>query len=495
MKTTWLYARSASATRTAWLRVLLALLTVSVPARQTMAATPTRPNIVFFLADDLGRMDVGAYNPKTFYETPNIDRLAQAGMRFTSGYAACPVCSPTRGSIMTGKYPPRFGVTDFIGGARSGKLRPAPNADHLPLEEVTLAEALRDAGYTNFFAGKWHLGNGPYSPNAQGFGPGLYGNAQFYYPDGPPGKADANDPKTTDRIADAAVKFIEANQDKPFFAYLPFLAVHIPIGARADLIEKYQRKKENAPADAWGTERANKVRLVQNNPVYAAMLEQMDTAIGRVLAALERLQLRGRTIVVFMSDNGGLSTAEGHVTSNLPLRGGKGWLYEGGIREPCIISAPGVTRAGSTCDTPVTSTDFYPTLLELAGLPPRPDQHKDGVSLVPLLKGGQLQRGALFWHYPHYSNQGGPPSGAVRQGSWKLIEYYEDGALELYDLSKDLGEQTNLAGREPAKAKELQAMLKDWRVQVNALMPTTRPPGEEEQPAPPRKKAKKNKAD
>ncbi len=442
--------------------------------RAAEAAATSKPNVVFFLADDLGYMDIGANNPKTFYRTPRIDSIAEGGMRFTAGYAACPVCSPTRASILTGKYPARTGITDYIGGHRAAQLLPAPNQDHLALEEVTLAEALRAAGYSNFFAGKWHLGRGPYSPNAQGFGPGLIGEGQFYYPAGdrpPPDPKD--DPKTTDRIADAAVRFIEANQDKPFFAYLPFLAVHIPIGARQDLVEKYRQKP--APPEAWGEERQSKVRLVQSNPVYAAMLEQMDSAVGRVLDALERHGLSGRTVVVFMSDNGGLATAEGHPTSNLPLRGGKGWPYEGGIREPWLIRAPGVTRPGSVCDTPVTSTDFYPTLLALAGLPLKPRQHRDGESLLPLLRGGKLERGPLFWHYPHYGNQGGAPCGAVREGDWKLIEWYEDDRVELFNLREDLAEQRNLASTNPDKAMELQAKLAAWRRSVNALMPTPNP--------------------
>src|SRR5262249_26399384 len=253
----------------------------------------------------------------------------------------------------------------------------------------------------------------------------------------------------------------------PFFAYLPFLAVHIPIGARPDLVQKYEKKKATAPPDAWGQEAKQKVRLVQNHPVYAAMLEQMDSAIGRVLAALEHTGLAGRTIVVFMSDNGGLSTAEGHPTSNLPFRGGKGWPYEGGIREPWIICAPGVTKAGAICETPVISTDFYPTLLELSGLPLAPEQHRDGISLVPGLKGGKLERNApLFWHYPHYGNQGGAPFGAIRDGDWKLIEWYEDGRIELYDLRDDPGELKNLAARELAKANELKAKLSAWRKSV-----------------------------
>ena len=453
--------------------ITLALLTFA----SGFTTEARQPNIVFILADDLGYMDIGANNPKTFYETPNIDSLATRGMRFTQGYAACPVCSPTRASIMTGKYPPRTGVTDYIPGMRNAKLRSAPNANHLALEEVTIAEALRNAGYTNFFAGKWHLGDGEYSPNAQGFGPGLIGNAQFYYPPSDvPQPNHRDDPKTTDRIANEAIRFIEANKDKPFFAYLPFLAVHIPIGARPDLIEKYQRKQATAPPDAWGQERASQVRLVQNHVAYAAMLEQLDTAIGRVIAALEKNGLTEKTIVIFMSDNGGLATAEGHPTSNLPLRGGKGWLYEGGIREPFIIRAPGVTNPGSTCDTPVISTDFYPTILNLAGLPLNPQQHPDGVSIVPLLKGGELRRDApLFWHYPHYGNQGGAPSGAVRDGDWKLIEWYEDGRLELFNLRDDIGEKKNLAAENPAKVKVLHAKLAAWLTEVKAIMPTPNP--------------------
>ena len=458
---------------------LIGLLCVFMTAS---ALGAERPNVVFILADDLGVMDIGCYNPRTFYETPRIDGLARQGMRFTQGYAACPVCSPTRGSIMTGKYPPRFGVTDYIGANRPGKLTPAPNADHLPLEEVTIAERLRDAGYATFFAGKWHLGDGPYSPNFQGFGPGLVGKNQFYYPPGnapPPNPRD--DPKTTDRIADEAVKFIAAHRDGPFFAYLPFLAVHIPVGARADLIEKYQRKRAALLAttpEAWGQERDCKVRLTQARADYAAMLEQLDTAIGRVLDALETNGISNRTIVVFMSDNGGLSTAEGRPTSNLPYRGGKGWPYEGGILEPWIIRAPGVTRPGSTCDMPVITTDHYPTLLELCGLPPFPEQHLDGVSLVPLLKGGSIPARPLFWHYPHYGNQGGSPFGAIRDGDWKLIEWYEDGRRELYDVVHDPAEAHDQAAANPAKLTELNDRLVAWRKSVNAIMPTPNPNGD-----------------
>ena len=478
---------------------LVLSLSASAPAH---AATSTRPNIVFILADDLGYMDIGANNPHTFYETPNIDALAKRGVRFTQGYAACCVCSPTRGSIMTGKYPPRFGITDFIPGMRPGKLLSAPNADHLPLAETTLAEALRDGGYATFFAGKWHLGGGEFSPNAQGFGPGLTsgegtkGNTQFWYPkSSSPTPDPRDDPKTTDRIADAAVAFIDTHPDQPFFAYLPFLAPHTPIAARADLVAKYEKKKLSAPPDAWGRERARDVRLVQNHAPYAAMLEQFDTGLGRVFAALEKNGLTDRTIVVFMSDNGGLSTSEGHPTSNLPLRGGKGWPYEGGTRVALIVSAPGITQPGTTCDTPVISTDYYPTLLELAGLPARPAQHRDGLSFVPALRGQRTPRRApLYWHYPHYGNQGGAPHGAIRDGDWKLIEWFEDGALELYHIPQDISEKTNLAAQHPDKVAALRTKLVAWRQDVGALMPTPNrdyDPNTKPEPAAAKKNAQK----
>jgi len=339
-------------------------------ATATRGATTPPPNFVFILADDLGYMDIGSNNPETFYETPHIDALARRGMRFTQGYAACGVCSPTRGSIMTGKYPPRFGITDFIPGMRSEKMRSAPNASQLPLAEITIAEALRTGGYSTFFAGKWYLGGGQFYPGAQGFPEALEGSAQFWYPKShtpPPHKND--DPKTTERLVNEAVAFIDAHAQTPFYAYLPFLALHTPIGARGDLVAKYEKKKMSAPPDAWGQERARQVRLVQNNALSTAMLEHLDTGIGRILATLEKNGLTEKTIVVFMSDNGGLATSEGHPTANLPLRAGKGWPYEGGIRVPWIVCAPGITPPGSTCPTPVISTDFYPTLLELAQLP------------------------------------------------------------------------------------------------------------------------------
>jgi arylsulfatase A-like enzyme len=442
-----------------------------------------RPNIIMILADDLGCMDVGAFNPKTFYETPNLDALAKRGMRFQQAYAACCVCSPTRGSIMTGKYPPRFGITDFIPGAKSGKVKSAPNGSHLALSEVTIAEALRDGGYETFFAGKWHLGGGEFSPSGQGFPKNLVNGVkpnagnQFWYPASGIAIPDAkDDPKTTQRIANETVHFIQTKREVPFFAYLPFLAPHIPVGAKQELIDKYLKKAMTVQGEEWGQEGASRVRLLQNQAKYAAMVEEMDSAIGQIIAAVDAAGQRDNTVIVFTSDNGGLSTAEGWHTSNLPLRAGKGWAYEGGIREPLIVCAPNITKPGSTCDTPVMSTDFYPTFLELAGLPLQPKQHLDGVSMLPLLKGDTFKREVpLYWHYPHYSNQGGGPHGAIRDGDWKLIEFYEDNTFELYNIALDGSEKNNLVAMEAKRAEELKAKLVAWRKEVGALMPTPLP--------------------
>ena len=293
----------------------------------------------------------------------------------------------------------------------------------------------------------------------------------YYPPTDKPAPNPALDPHTTDRIADEAVRFIDEHRNQPFFAYVPFLDVHTPLKAPADLVAKYERKKSSSPPESWGQEGKRKVRLVQNHAVYAAMVEQMDRAVGRVVSAIDRAGLSDRTIIIFTSDNGGLSTSEGHPTSNVPLRAGKGWPYEGGINVPLIIDAPGITRPGSMCRTAVITTDFYPTLLELTSLPRAPAQHLDGVSLVPLLKGGSIGPRRLFWHYPHYGNQGGAPCGFVRDGDWKLIEWYEDGRRELYNLHDDPGEQHDLARANPEKVKDLAARLNTWRGEVKAVMP------------------------
>ena len=458
---------------------------LAVPRSLFAAKSSERqPNFVFFLIDDMGFKDLGCYG-SSFYETPNIDKLAKEGMRFTDAYAACPVCSPTRASIMTGKYPARLNLTDYLVGRRRGKLIPPEYIHQMPLEEVTIAEALKQAGYTTCFIGKWHLGGKPYWPEHQGFDINIGGTQSgmprnYFWPqwrNNPPIEGRAGE-YLTDRLTDEALKFLEAKKDKPFLLYLSHYAVHIPLQAKKDMIEKYKAKAAKQPAKEprFLPEGSSKARQVQDHPVYAGMVESVDESVGRVMGKLEELGVADNTVVIFMSDNGGLSTAEGLPTSNLPLRAGKGWLYEGGIREPMIIKWPGVVKPDSVCSVPVTSTDFYPTMLDMADLPLNPEQHIDGVSLVPLLKGNQKpERKAIFWHYPHYGNQGGSPGGAVRAGDYKLIEFYEDNRAELYNLKEDIGEKKNLADKMSDKAAKLRKMLRTWRKGVNAKMPSPNP--------------------
>ena len=364
------------------------------------------PNIVFFLVDDLGQRDLGCYG-STFYETPNLDQLAKDGMLFTDAYAACPVCSPTRASVMTGQWPQRTGITDYIGAPtepekwkRNTKLLPAPYSDRLSLDTPTLAKAMKAAGYATFFAGKWHLGPEGWWPENQGFDinkggidrGGPYGGNKYFSPYGNPRLSDGPEGEhLPDRLATETAEFIEANREKPFFAYYSFYDVHTPLMAREDLKKKYEEKRERLGlAPKWGQEGEREVRLVQEDAVYAAMVEAMDLAVGKVLGKLDELGLRENTLVVFTSDNGGLSTSEGSPTSNLPLRGGKGWLYDGGIRTPLLVRWPAVVKPGSVTDTPVSSPDFLPTLLEAVGAKPEAGQVLDGLSFVPVLKGGYL---------------------------------------------------------------------------------------------------------
>jgi arylsulfatase A-like enzyme len=282
----------------------------------------------------------------------------------------------------------------------------------------------------------------------------------------------------TDRLTDEAVKFIEANRDKPFLLYLAHYAVHNPQQAKPELIEKFKKKiAKAAPATGpeFVPEGQTQSRQIQNQPVYAAMLQSLDESVGRILTKIDQLGMASNTVIIFTSDNGGLSTAEGSPTSNAPLRAGKGWPYEGGVREPLLIRWPGVTATNSQCDTPAMSTDFYPTLLEIAGLPQRPSQHRDGRSLVPLLKGGTLSERPLFWHYPHYSNQGGGPCSAIRVGDLKLIEWYEDMRVELFNLKNDLEEKKDLSKTQLEQARSLQQQLHEWRASVKAAMPTSNP--------------------
>ncbi len=466
------------------------LLLLSCLAGLSWAAAP-KPNIVFFLADDLGQRDLGAYG-STFYETPHLDRLAKDGAKFTDAYAACPVCSPTRASIMSGQWPQRTGITDYIGAAktpqewkRNTKLLPAPYTDRLALTAPTLAKAMKGAGYATFFAGKWHLGPEGQWPENQGFDinmggndrGGPYGGKRYFSPYGNPRLTDGPDGEhLPDRLATETAKFIEAHKSRPFFAYYSFYDVHTPLMAREDLRKKYEEKRARLGlTEKWGREGERDVRHTQEHTVYAAMVEAMDLAVGKVLAKLDELSLHENTIVIFTSDNGGLSTSEGWPTSNLPLRGGKGWMYEGGIREPLLVRWPAVVKPGTVVNTPVSSPDFFPTLLEVAGAKPQPGQTLDGTSLLPLLKGGALPERSLFWHYPHYGNQGGAPSAAVRRGDWKLIEWQEDDRAELFNLAQDIGEQTNLAAKEPQRVAQLRAELAGWQKQVGAKFPIPNP--------------------
>ena len=464
---------------------LFAVLTcVTLFQPSVLSASAETPNVVVFLVDDLGYMDIGANNPNAFYETPNIDRLAASGMRFTDGYAANPVCSPTRYSLMTGKYPTRVQATNYFSGKRAGKFEPAPLNDKMPLDEITIAQALKGKGYTTFFAGKWHLGpTEEYFPQNRGFdvnigghtAGGPYTGKKYFAPFKNP-QMQVESPEgdhLPDRLARETASFIEANKDQPFLAYLSFYSVHTPLIGRPDLVEKYKLKADSIVGEEFAedeqvfdTPQPRKVRILQKHAVYAAMVEAMDLAVGKVLQQLEDSGVADNTIVVFTADNGGLSTSEGSPTSNLPLRGGKGWVYEGGIREPWIVRYPGVTEAGSVNSQPICSIDLFPTVAAAAGI--EIDHLIDGVDITPALKGGSLQREALFWHYPHYSNQGGHPGGAVREGDYKLFERFEDGRVHLYNLRDDIGESNDLADTMPDKVASLRARLHDWYQSVDA---------------------------
>lgn len=450
-------------------RGFVKICTVGLALWSTCAAAATaKPNVVLILADDYGWTDVSSYGSK-LYETPNIDRLGRDGVRFTQAYSACTVCSPTRAAIMTGKYPARLHITDWIPGLppENPKLLVPDWTKYLPLEEKTIADGFRAAGYATASMGKWHLGGEAYYPEKHGFDVNIGGtsapNTQNYFSpyhidtlkDGPEGEY------VTDRLASEAEKWIEANRDKPFFLYMPHFAVHTPIQAKKQMAKKYREK--------WTPD------MAQTNFMYAAMTESMDDAVGRVRKKLEDLKLADNTIIVFASDNGGRVPT----TSNLPLRVGKGSCYEGGTRVPLVIYWPHVTKGGAVCDAPVISMDLYTTLLAAAGLKEAASSGVDGVSLVPLLQGkGNPKRDELFWHYPHYQHYqlgGTTPYGAIRKGDFKLIEFFDDMRVELYDLSKDISEKNDLAKEMPAKVEELRNRLHAWRKEVGAQMPTRNP--------------------
>ena len=457
------------------------------------AGKSEKPNILFILVDDLGWADMG-YTGSIFYETPNVDELASKSTVFTNAYAACPVCSPSRAAIMSGKTPVRLNLTDYIPGNRAWgphkdqKLASHPFKLQLDLDEYTIAEAFRDAGYSTMFAGKWHLGeNKKYYPQYQGFDINKGGNKTghpaggYFSPYKNPQLKDNYDGEfLTDRLASEVISFIEKEKDKPFFAFLSFYTVHLPMQGKPDKVVKYRKKLTSMDFKGPGFDKKGKTyyKNVQNMPHYSAMVESMDENVGRVLKALDSLGLSDNTIVVFTSDNGGMSTSnrtDNIPTTNIPLRAGKGYLYEGGIRVPLIIHEPGQKKR-ENIDVPVMGTDLYPTLLDMAGLQLKPGQHKDGVSLVPLLEGDTIQERPLFWHYPHYSGGlGGRPSGAVRLGDYKLIEFYEDMHVELYNVKDDIEEKNDLSKKDPVKAAELKDLLHEYRKEVNAQMPYPNP--------------------
>ncbi len=449
---------------------------------QRPAAT-ARPNIVLILADDLGWTDLGCQGSR-YYETPNIDRLAAQGMCFTSAYSNGPNCAPTRACLMSGQYGSRHGVytvgDPVRGPIEARRLIPVPNNTTLALEHVTMAEALKQGGYVCAAMGKWHLGAEGHLPTDQGFDLNVGGSAagspaggyflpnKMKLPKARPGEY------LTDHLTDRALEFIEAQRDEPFFLYQAYHAVHTPIQAKPDDAARFARKP--VPPDQG-----------HNNPKYAAMIQSLDEGVGRILAKLDELGLAQRTLVVFASDNGGVGgyraagVPAGDITSNAPLRGGKGMLYEGGIRVPMIVRWPGVVEPGSRSDVPVVLLDLYPTLVEAAGLKPPKDYALDGRSLVPLLRGAEsLEREAVFFHFPAYLQASGlacrtTPAGAVRAGKWKLLEFFEDGRLELYDLEADIGEKHNLAEQLPEKTLQLHQLLIEWRREVKAPMPRPNP--------------------
>lgn len=424
-----------------------------------------------------------------YYETPNIDKIAQGGMTFTHGYAACQVCSPSRAAIMTGKVPARLGITDWI-GARTGTewrkanrhniLLPPENNDHLPFEDTSLAEAMKANGYKTFFAGKWHIGSEGSYPEDHGFDINKGGWEKgspiggFYSPWTNPRLENGKDGESlTLRLANETVKFLEANKDTSFFAFLSFYAVHGPIQTTQEKWAKYRQKAEDQGIADSGfiMEHFLPIRQVQDNPVYAGLVETMDDAVGIVLDALAEMGLDENTIIVFTSDNGGVASGDAYSTANLPFRGGKGYQWEGGIREPYFIRVPWLNHQAAKTDVPASGIDFYPTLLDLVGADLMPAQHQDGVSLLPVLEGGTIAQRPLFWHYPHYGNQGGEPSSIIIEGDWKLIHYWEDGRRELYNLAEDIGEVSDIAAAHAEKVETLGQQLDAWLAETGARIP------------------------
>ena len=459
-------------------------------------AQSARPNIVYILADDLGWTDTATYGSK-YYETPNIDRLATQGMKLTR-YHNCQNCQPTRAALMTGQYGPRTGVYTVGGIDRFGwqtrPLRPVDNVQQLPLDKTTIAQSLKAAGYATGMFGKWHLGNPKgYHPADRGFDEAIVSMGQHFDFETNPKTDYPAGQYLSDFLTDKAVDFIRRHKDGPFFLYLPHFGVHSPHQAKPELIERFKKKP-----GVGG----------HNNPTYAAMIASVDESVGRVMALLDELKLADNTVLIFSSDNGGVGgyvregvKQAGDVTDNAPLRSGKGSLYEGGTRDPFIVRWPGRVAPGSTCDVPAIHVDVFPTFLEFSGAKAPANQPLDGESLVGLFKNGnaQLQRDAIFQHFPGYLGAGAnnwrtTPVGIIEVGDWKLMEFFEDGRLELYNLKDDIGETTNLAQKMPEKTKELHNKMLAWRTAIKAPMPTPNKPTDAPPPAAKKGKGKKAKA-
>jgi len=487
------YERKNAMTRLLCGLVCCVTAAVVVAQQDALAAEikPDQPNVVFILADDLGWSDLACYG-SDLHATPHLDQFAGQSVQFTNAYAASPVCTPTRASILTGKFPARLHMTIWRESAaergRRRLLEPVARGD-LPLEEVTLAERLQQAGYYTAHIGKWHLGTAMYYPQPHGFdvniGGTLWGAPQtFFYPyrgeqyfrdwryvpDLEPG---SEGDYLTDRLTDKALEIIDRECNRPFFLNLWYHTVHTPIEGKPETVAKHKTSLREPSAEPAAPR-------VHTNPDYAAMVESLDQNVGRVLAKLEEKGIAERTIVVFFSDNGGfVGTCKLHpgrpVTSNAPLRSGKGSLYEGGIRVPLMIRWPGVTTTGQ-CDIPVFSCDLYPTLLRMVGLRGDPEHVPDGIDMTALLKepSREVETRALFFHYPHYYPTTSPVS-AIRLGDWKLLKYYEDARVELYNLADDLSEQTDLSKTMPAVAERLERQLRDWLDEVNAQTPAPNP--------------------
>ncbi len=440
-------------------------------AAAAQLAKPPAPapklNFVFILIDDLGWRDVG-FNGSKFYETPNIDKLASQGMRFTNAYAASPVCSSSRASLLTGKSPARLGITNSLPGRHQllySKLTPPLSKQFLALEETTIAKELDAAGYTTAAIGKWQLGGARYYPENQGFDVNIGGrdsgtprsHFSSQWNGNPPLPAPSGE-YLADTLTIAAEAFVHRNASRPFFLWLAHYGVHIPLEAKSDIVAEYQKKADP--------------KNPQHNPVYAAMVRSIDESVGRIVQQVAADGLTDRTVFIFTSDNGGLVNA----TSNQPLKGGMGFLYEGGIRVPMCVLWPGATKPGAVTDVPVIGADFYRTIAQMAGIPKLKGDPKDGANLTNLLQRGfPPARDKLFWHYPHYSTQGGRPGGSVRLGDWKLILWYEENSIEFYNLRSDPGEKKNLATDHGTKARGMLAMFNDWLTAIRSAMPQPNP--------------------